>query len=580
VRAVKKLLPFLWPYRWLAAVVLVASIGATAMNLAGPWLIRSVVGIITGVDGAGSAESGRIAWISVALVAAFALRAGFTFLTGYVAHIIAWSFVGDLMVALYGRLQRQSLRYFGERQSGEILTGLIKDTSDMEPFIAHDIPDLIMNLIMFVGIAVILFSLSPALAALTLLPMPLLVFFVMRSGRRMREAFETARDRYGALGALIQDNLAGIKEIQVFTGEDREHGRVSRRAERHTRDRLKANKIEALWVPGVELIAGAGTVIVVYFGGLAALGGSLSIEDMVVFALYLGLFYQPLRLLARMGEGWQEAMTGAQRVCEVLEAEPEVNDPPGGEEPSRTSGRVAFEDVGFEYESGDEVLKDISLEIEPGQTLALVGPTGAGKSTVASLVPRFYDPTRGRVLLDGDDISEMKLKALRDNVSMVLQDVFLFDGTVRENLRFGNEGATDEEIVAAAKAADAHEFIEAMPDGYDTRVGERGARLSGGQKQRLAIARAVLKDAPVLILDEATSAVDMKTEAGIQGALDELMRDRTSIVIAHRLSTIRKADVIAVLENGRVAELGSHEELMLRGGLYRGLHDRQFEVAA
>ncbi len=552
------------------------------MMLAGPWLIRDLVRIIAAEDqGGGWKEAvGPVSWLTLALVASFLLRAGFLFVVGYVAHIVAWSYVRDLTVALYEHLQRQSLGYYGDRQTGELLTRLSKDTADMEPFMAHDVPDIIMNVTMLIGISAILFALDPALAALTLLPLPLLVFFVVRSSARMHEAFARAREHYGALSALLQDNLSGMKEIQVFSGEARENRRVRGQAQRHTRDRLKANKLEAVWTPGIEVIAGVGTVIVAWFGGRAALQGTLPVEDLVAFVLYLGLFYQPLRLLARTSEGFQEARLGAHHVREVLDAQPEVTDPPSGVNCARARGSVAFESVEFEYEPDVPILKNVSFEIKPGQTLALVGPTGAGKSTIVSLIPRFYDPKRGRVLIDGIDVSEMRLASLRSNVSMVLQDTFLFAGTVKENLRFGNERASDEEIVAAAKTANAHGFIEALPQGYDTRVGERGVKLSGGQKQRLSIARAILKDAPILILDEATSSVDTQTEQEIQQALQQLLRGRTAIVIAHRLSTVRDADLIAVMEGGSIVELGTHEHLMRCEGPYCKLYNRQFGAAA
>jgi len=552
------------------------------MMLAGPWLIRDLVRIIAAESqgGAWKEAVGPVSWLTFGLVASFLLRAAFLFLMGYVAHIVAWSYVRDLTVALYEHLQRQSLGYYGDRQTGELLTRLSKDTADMEPFMAHDIPDIIVNVSMLVGISAILFSLDPTLAALTLVPLPLLAFFVVRFSDRMHEAFTRAREHYGALSALLQDNLSGMKEIQIFSGEAREKRRVRGQAQRHTRDRLKANKLEALWTPGIEVIAGAGTVIVAWFGGRAALQGRLPVEDLVAFVLYLGLFYQPLRLLARTSEGFQEARTGAQHVWEVLDVQPDVVDPPEGVDSGRVRGKVHFEGVDFEYEPDLPVLNNVSFEVKPGQTLALVGPTGAGKSTIVSLIPRFYDPKRGRVLIDGIDVSEMRLASVRRNVSMVLQDTFLFAGTVKENLRFGNEGASNEEIVVAAKAANAHSFIEALPRGYDTRLGERGVRLSGGQKQRLSIARAILKDAPILILDEATSSVDTQTEEEIQEALHQLMQERTTIVIAHRLSTVRHADLIAVLEGGSIVELGTHEHLMRCKGLYRNLYYRQFGAAA
>jgi ABC-type multidrug transport system fused ATPase/permease subunit len=317
------------------------------MMLAGPWLIRDLIRIIAAQSqGGGWKEAvGPVSWLTLGLVASFLLRAASLFLMGYVAHIVAWSYVRDLTISLYEHLQRQSLGYYGERQTGELLTRLSKDTADMEPFMAHDIPDIIVNVSMLVGISAILFSLDPALTALTLIPLPPLAFFVVRFSDRMHEAFTRAREHYGALSALLQDNLSGMKEIQVFSGEAREKRRVRGQAQRHTRDRLKANKLEALWTPGIEVIAGAGTVIVAWFGGRAALQGKLPVEDLVAFVLYLGLFYQPLRQLARASESFQEARTGAQHVWEVLNAQPDVVDPPGGVDFGRVRGMVHFEGV-------------------------------------------------------------------------------------------------------------------------------------------------------------------------------------------------------------------------------------------
>src|ERR687889_1567377 len=418
------------------------------MMLAGPWLIRDLVRIIAAEsqDGGWKEAVRPVSWLTLGLVASFLLRAASLFLMGYVAHIAAWSYVRDLTVALYEHLQRQSLGYYGDRQTGELLTRLSKDTADMEPFMAHDVPDIVVNVSMLLGISAILFSLDPALAALTLVPLPLLAFFVARFSDRMHEAFTRARGHYGALSALLQDNLSGMKEIQVFSNEVRENRRVRSQAQRHTRDRLKANKLEALWTPGIEVIAGAGTVIVAWFGGRAALQGTLPVEDLVAFVLYLGLFYQPLRLLARTSESFQEARTGAQHVWEVLDVQPDVVDPQEGVDSCRVRGKVHFEGVDFEYEPDLPVLNNVSFEVQPGQTLALVGPTGAGKSTIVSLIPRFYDPKRGRVLIDGIDVSEMRLASVRRNVSMVLQDTFLFAGTVKENLRFGNAGASEKKM--------------------------------------------------------------------------------------------------------------------------------------
>src|SRR5690606_16128196 len=509
-----RLRAFLAPYKVHMVVVVISTLAVTVFSLAGPWVLREVVGIVANELGRPGAWE-RVGVLAVVLLATYVLRAVFEYFKSYIAHVMAWNYVSDLRVALYDHLQKLSLRYYSDKQTGEIMSRVVNDTTNIEPLIAHNIPDMIVNVTILAGITGILFYLSPQLALLTLIPIPLLVGVVWLFSGRMRDAFRVAQKKLADLNAVLQDNFSGMKEIQVFTREPFEKERVTDRSQGYTVKLLRALRLIAVYHPSVELAASLGTVIVLFFGGRAALAGTLPVEDLVAFFLYLSMFYQPVTVLARMNEQVQMALASSDRVAEVLDATSDVVEKPQPVRIGRARGRIEFQGVHFAYTEGNPVLKDVSFVVEPGETLALVGPTGVGKSTVASLIPRFYDPTAGRILLDGVDLRDLKLRDLRRNISMVLQDTFLFNGTVLENIMYGVDGATQEDVERAARIANAHDFIMELPDGYHTRIGERGFRLSGGQKQRLSIARAVLKDAPILILDEATSAVDVETEQQI-----------------------------------------------------------------
>lgn len=574
--AFRRLIPFLRRYRWHMLVVIIASGGITAMNLINPWLVRELVQTIRLESG--NVALNRVLSLAGVLLVVFICRAVFRFLYAYIAHVMAYSFVDDLRVAVYDHLQRLSARFFADRQTGELLKRIINDTRDIEPLIAHYIPDMTVNVLLLIGVGIILFNLNPTLSLLTLLPMPLLLISNLFLGKRMQNAIKDASRRLGVLTGIVQDNLVGIREIQLFTQEQREHARITEYSTDTTRTLLYGLKMHAILSPSIEFLTGMGLVIVVLFGGQATLNGAMAVEDLVAFFLYLNIFYQPVTVMAQMNEMLHVAVTGAQHVVEVLDIQPDVDDAPNAIEVGRLQGEVEFKQVSFEYNDQVPTLKHISLKIQPGQTMALVGPTGAGKTTIASLLPRFYDATDGSITIDGIDVRQMSIRSLRSNISMVLQDVFLFNGTIRENIRYSNLTASDEAIIEAAKAARAHEFIMATPNGYDTQIGERGIKLSGGQKQRLAIARAVLKNAPILILDEATSSVDTETEAEIQDALNELMKGKTAIVIAHRLSTIKNAHQIIVLDDGEIVERGRHQELIFRQGRYQRLHEANMRM--
>ena len=556
-------------WRWMV-IALIAMLGVTAANLTGPWLIRSLIGTIEESFGHGTVAATQVVNISAALLLVYALRPALRALQTWATHVAGWGSVAAARKEIYEHLQRLSPRYYSHTQTGQIMSKAINDTAYFESLIAHVIPEAIVSLLTVAGVFVVLFSINPTLALYTLAPIPLIVLGFIAYNRYVRPLFRHAQAKLGDLNAALQDNLSGMREIQVFTQEEREMESVGRRIMVHSSAITKAVSTSACFHGGIDFFAGLGTVSVVLFGGLMAARAQISIADITGFLLYVSLFYEPIMGLNRLNESFQQALAASDRYFEVLDLQPDIGDSPGAVQLDKALGHITYENISFNYDD-TPVLKNINLDIKPGEMVALVGPTGVGKTTMANLIPRFYDPAEGRVLVDGVDIRTVTISSLRRNVGMVLQDVFLFNGTVAENIAYGSPDATLEQIIDAAVAAGADEFIREMPSGYDTHIGERGVRLSGGQKQRLAIARALLYDAPILILDEATSSVDTETEAKIAAALEKLIGGRTTLVIAHRLSTIRHADRIIVLDEGEIVEEGTHEALMGLNGLYSKL---------
>ena len=553
------------------AVTVLATVGLVCVQLTVPWLVKLLLaGVRKSVEGQGGLDFAST--LAVALLAVYVVRAFMQFLRTYMSHVAGWGAVADARQDLYEHLQKLSMRFYEDQQTGQLMSRMINDTDKFENLIAHALPDTLVNLLSLMGVTAFLMILSWRLALLTLIPIPL-VFLAARSFTRyVRPAFRRRQQVLAELNATLQDNLTGMREIKAFGREDDEADRVGEKIESHRGSSLRALRLMATFSPFVEFASSLGMVIVIWFGGRLAGTGALSVEDLVAFMLYLELFYQPVRALSGAWEQFQEGQIGAERVGALLDEQPDVRDGPGAVcLQERAEGAIRFRDVGFHYSRGENVLEDIDIDIPARSVVALVGPSGVGKTTFASLIPRFYDVTSGSITLDGRDVRDLGLRSLRDQISIVLQDVFLFQGSVRENILFGRKGATEEQMREASRVANAEEFILGLTDGYDTVIGERGIKLSGGQKQRIAIARAVLKDAPVLILDEATSSVDTQTEILIQQALDRLMVGKTTLIIAHRLSTIRNADMILVLENKGLRETGTHEELMRLGGLYHHL---------
>jgi len=571
IKLVKIARPY-WKYLIIAGI---STLAITGVNLLGPWLIRQLVDIITNIGQYPDARK-NIINLTILITLSYIARIIFQFLASYLSHYAAWHLVAHMRSMVYDKLQQLPFGFFQERQTGQLMSRVVNDTANFEMLIAHAVPDLFTNILIIIGVAVILFAVNPTLASLSLIPIPFLVYGSTRFAKQVLPNFREAQRALADLNAELQDNISGIREIQIFNQQMRELVKIRDRIYRHISALLNALRLSAIFHPTVSFLSSIGTVIVISVGGFMALNGKVSVGDIVGFILYLNMFYQPITALANVIENLEQALAGAERVFEILETEPEIKEKPNPIELKNVRGRVTFEDVTFSYNQGSPVLKNISFDIEPGQMVAFVGPTGVGKTTIMYLLVRFFDPDSGSIKIDGIDIRDVSLKSLHDNISMVMQDVFLFNGTIAENIAYGKEDATMEEIINAARIACAHDFIESLPDGYDTYIGERGVKLSGGQKQRLAIARAVLKDAPILILDEATSSVDTETENKIQEAINNLAGTRTILIIAHRLSTVKRADRIIVLKDGEIVEDGRHEELIALKGLYYSLSSGQF----
>jgi len=565
----------------------VAVLGETFTGILEPWPIKIVIDsiqhskalpgllgqMVTGIFGQGPYA---VLNFAVAAVAGIAIVGAISaYFEKYLTTSVSQWVGHDLRRTIYHHIQRLSLAEHDKARTGDMITRVTTDIEVIQTFIDSALLGILVNLMTLVGMIAVMFYLNWRFTLIALSVMPVLFVVVYSFTGRIKKASRAVRTKEGELLSVVEEALTSIRVVKAFAREDYEQKRFDSESLANVEAGLQARSLKAKLAPVVEVIVAIGTCLVLGYGARLALGGELSAGVLIVFLMYLGKMYKPMRDLSKMADTVSKAMVGYERIQEVLDIESLVRNTPGARRAPTFTGQIEFNNVSFSYGSDKQILKDVSFKVEAGQVAGIVGPSGSGKTTIVSLIPRFYDPTSGQVVIQGADIRRYKLKSLRNQMSFVLQDTVLFRATIWENIAYGRPGAPSKDITRAAELANASEFIEAMPDGYDTMVGERGITLSGGQRQRIAIARAVIRDTPILILDEPTAGLDAVSEQTVMEALGRLMKGRTSIVIAHRLGTIRHADVILVMKDCELVEQGTHEALMTRNGVYAELHSIQ-----
>lgn len=571
----KKMISYYKPYRKVFWADMFFATLSAAIALALPLVTRYVTSTLIYQETAEILHQIKI--IAVVLLAMVAVDCYSKFFISNYGHVMGAKIEYDMRAEIFAHLQKLSFGYYDNQKVGQLMSRITTDLFDITELMHHGPENLILSIIKIVGAFVILINISPMLTLAAFIVLPAMFVYAYFYNGKMRRAFKQNRVRIAEINAQIEDNLSGIRVVKSFANEEIENEKFKAGNDGF----LSAKKNSYHYMGGYHAGLGAFTtliqVCVIVAGAYLIAKGSISVSDLVTFLLYISVFTDPVRTLIDFTEQFQNGYTGFERFCEIMDIEPDIKDKEGAVELSDVKGDISFSHVSFQYEENTEhVLNDINLYVPAGSYMALVGSSGAGKSTLCSLIPRFYDVTEGTIKIDGKDIRDLKLKSLRDHIGIVQQDVYLFVGTVYDNIRYGRPDATREEVIEAAKNANAHEFIMSLPNGYETDIGQRGIKLSGGQKQRLSIARVFLKNPPILIFDEATSALDNESEKVVQDSLEKLAKNRTTFVIAHRLSTIKNAEKILVLTEEGIEEEGTHEELLAKGGIYEKLYNMQF----